>query len=228
MKTPFLTTSFSESGKQAKSRFANILNMRIKKRGTFVLMLLICVTLLCSVLVGCGESSSVGVIGGADGPTNVVVHKNGNYTKEMHERVSKAILEYNKDRFVHGGCYAEGHTILETEETENGYKVYTVSTYGTYNFCGDHFEHGSGCGAIPTVLIFDNAHNLVDYQTPMDGAYYTESIKELFPEDWHAYLLNMPDSDVQGLREQKRAYAEAYLKAAGKEGMPIGDYGDFH
>lgn len=228
MKTPFLTTSFSESGKRAKSRFANILNMRTKKRGMLMLVLLICVTLLCSVLIGCGESSSVGIIGGADEPTHIALVKQGNYTIEMHEHVSKAILEYNKDRFVHGDCYAEGHTILDTEETENGYKVYTVSTYGTFNFCGDHFEHGSGCGAIPTVLIFDNAHNLIGYQTPMDGEGWTESIKVLFPEIWHAYLLNIPDYDVQGLKAQKYSYAEAYLKSVGKEGTPIGDYGDFH
>lgn len=228
MKTPFLTTSFSESGKQAKSRFANILNTRIKKRGLLAMALLVCIMAVCSALLGCGEASSVAIIGDADGPTNVVVHKKGNYTVEMHERISKAILDYNKDRFVHGDCYAEGHIILDTEETEGGYKVYTISTYGTFNFCGDHFEHGSGCGDIPTVLTFDNEHNLINYQIPMDGKGYTESIKAMFPESWHACVLNIPESESQSLREQKENYAKAYLKSVGKEGMSIGYYGDFH
>ncbi len=228
MRIPFLTTSFSESGRQAKTRFANILNRNTKRRGLLAMTLLLSSALLCGILVGCGDATSIGIIGGADGPTNVVVHKKGNYTVEMHDRVSKAILEYNKDRFVHGDCYAEGHIILDTEETEGGYKVYTISTYGTYNFCGDHFEHGSGCGDIPTVLTFDKEHNLINYQVPMDGKGYTESIKELFPESWHACVLDIPENESQRLRDQKENYAKAYLKSVGKEGMPIGYYGDFH
>ncbi len=225
MKTPFLTTSFFENGKQAKSRFVNILNTKTKKRGALLLVLTLSVALFCGALIGC-DDTSVGVIGGADGPTQIAVLKD--FPAEIHTVISDAILSFNKDRFVEGDCYAEGHIILDTEEIEGGVKIYTISTYGTYNFCEDHFEHGSGCGAIPTVLTFDKEHNLIDYQTPMDGEGYIESIKALFPAILHSRVLDISEADAQALQAQKRNYAEAYLKSVGKEGTPIGDYGDFH
>ena len=227
MRTPFLTTRFSEEGKRAKKRFGNIISDRKKHYSGIVVLFSVLFMGICGMLIGC-NSTSVGVIGGEDAAPQVLLKMNGNYTKSMHDNISKAILDHNKDRFVFGDCYAEGHIILESEEIQNGYKVYTISTYGTFNFCGDHFEHGSGCGNIPTVLTFDNEHNLIDYQIPLDGAYYTESIKEMFPEHLHEFVLNIPATESENLRAQKMAYAEEYLKSVGKEGMSIGYYGDFH
>ena len=71
LKPPLLSTSFSESGKTAKNRFENILNTERKRNGVSIIALFVCFTLLCTTLISC--SDSVAIIGGADGPTSIIV-----------------------------------------------------------------------------------------------------------------------------------------------------------
>ncbi len=53
MKTPFLTTNFTESGKRVKNRFANILNTKMKRCGAVVLLLAVLISGVCAALVAC-------------------------------------------------------------------------------------------------------------------------------------------------------------------------------
>ena len=70
LRTPMLSTSFSEPAKCAKKRFSNILTGRKKRHGAAVLAALTASITLCGLCISC---TSVGVIGGADGPTSIVV-----------------------------------------------------------------------------------------------------------------------------------------------------------
>ena len=56
MKTPFLTTSFSENAKQAKSRFVNILDTKSKKVGALALAVILLFALVCGIIVGCVQN----------------------------------------------------------------------------------------------------------------------------------------------------------------------------
>ena len=225
MKTPFLTTNFTESDKRVKNRFANILNMNKTNRGISVVFTVLLLLSGYSLLVGC-SSATIGVIGGADGPTQIQVLKD--YPGEMHQEISRIILDYNKNRYIEGECYAEGNIILDSEAVDGGTKIYMLATYGTFNICGDHFEHGSGCGVIPTVLTVDAEYNLIAYQEPLDGAGWVDSAQRLFPEHLHGRVLDISDADADALEVQKFTYAAKYLKSIGKENMAIGYYGDFH
>lgn len=225
MKIPFLTTEFSETAERAKQRFANILNLNKTGRGAAMVLIAMLLMSLCSLLVGC-NATSIAVIGGADGPTQIQVLKD--YPAEIHQEISDILLTYNKNRYIGGECYAEGHIILDTEAIAGGTKIYMLATYGTFNICGDHFEHGSGCGVIPTVLTVDAEYNLLAYQEPMDGAGWVDTAKALFPAHLHDRILSVSDADADALETQKFAYAAAHLKNIGKEGVAIGYYGDFH
>jgi rhodanese-related sulfurtransferase len=63
--------------------------------------------ILCIFLTSCGNDSSVGVIGGADGPTEIIVSKKGE--KDMFEMITpqdaKKIMDSGED-----------HIILDTRE----------------------------------------------------------------------------------------------------------------
>ncbi|MBP3360032.1 MAG: DUF4825 domain-containing protein [Clostridia bacterium] len=74
IKAPRLSTEFSQSGKQVKKRFENIFWGHTKKKGTASLLAVIIVTAAAGTLVAC-DCASVGVIGGADGPSAVFVTK---------------------------------------------------------------------------------------------------------------------------------------------------------
>ncbi len=59
VKPPSLSTNFSESGKQAKKRFANILNTKAKKTGVLALMLVLCISVVMTTLVACNNTNYI-------------------------------------------------------------------------------------------------------------------------------------------------------------------------
>ena len=72
IKPPTLSTNFSESGKNARKRFENILNTKSKKTGVMAFAMVLCIVLSVGTLVAC-NSGSIGVIGGSDGPTSIIM-----------------------------------------------------------------------------------------------------------------------------------------------------------
>ena len=65
--------------------------------------------LLCILLTACGDDSSIGIIGGADGPTSIIVAGKGE--KVMYEQIT---AEEAKKIMVSG----EEHIILDTREQD--------------------------------------------------------------------------------------------------------------
>ena len=65
--------------------------------------------LLCILLSGCGDATSIGIIGGADGPTSIIVAEKGE--KEMYQQITaeeaKKIMDSGED-----------HIILDTREQD--------------------------------------------------------------------------------------------------------------
>ena len=64
---------------------------------------------LCILLIACGNDSSIGIIGGADGPTSIIVAEKGE--KAMYEQITaenaKKIMDSGKE-----------HIILDTREQD--------------------------------------------------------------------------------------------------------------
>ena len=65
--------------------------------------------LLCILLSACGDDSSIGIIGGADGPTSIIVAEKGE--KAMYEQIT---AEETKKIMDSG----EEHIILDTREQD--------------------------------------------------------------------------------------------------------------
>ena len=65
--------------------------------------------LLCILLTACGDDSSIGIIGGADGPTSIIVAEKGE--KAMYEQIT---AEEAKNIMDSG----EEHIILDTREQD--------------------------------------------------------------------------------------------------------------
>ena len=64
---------------------------------------------LCILLTACGDATSIGIIGGADGPTSIIVAEKGE--KAMYEQImaeeAKKIMDSGKE-----------HIILDTREQD--------------------------------------------------------------------------------------------------------------
>ena len=65
--------------------------------------------LLCILLTACGDDSSIGIIGGADGPTSIIVAEKGE--KAMYEQITPEEAK----RIMDSG---EEHIILDTREQD--------------------------------------------------------------------------------------------------------------
>ena len=65
--------------------------------------------LLCILLSGCGDATSDGIIGGADGPTSIIVAEKGE--KAMYEQITAE----NAKKIMDSG---EEHIVLDTREQD--------------------------------------------------------------------------------------------------------------
>ena len=65
--------------------------------------------LLCILLSGCGDATSIGIISGADGPTSIIVAEKGE--KAMYEQITAE----NAKKIMDSG---EEHIILDTREQD--------------------------------------------------------------------------------------------------------------
>lgn len=92
IKLPRLSTSFSASGKCAKKRFENILNMKNNRKGIAAFSSVILLIAFAGTLVAC-NNTSVGIIGGADGPTAIFTTKK-NSSKSDCENLYDARCKY--------------------------------------------------------------------------------------------------------------------------------------
>lgn len=144
----------------------------------------------------------------------------------MDDAVGKAILE-GSGLYAKGETATEGHIILDTVRDNGLIKVYAIASYGEFGFENGVFTKVSGSGAIPTVITFSleeyGDYALLEYREPMDGEYYRDSIKEMFPRRLHRRALSA-DIDYPALAGQQEVQAREYLKSIGREARVSADY----
>ena len=164
---------------------------------------------------------------------------------DLDKAISQAIFAYNKERYWEGECAAEGHIQLHKTEINEAeidssssqnkgnnslITVYVLTMYGQYEFQNGNFVKEGGSGVIPAVIIFSysdqQGYLLEDYQEPMEGADYQESIEMLFPEALWKDCLSPSEEIRNNLKEQEQAYVKRYLQEIGREAA-IGEYSDF-
>lgn len=154
-------------------------------------------------------------------------------TDTLDDAVARAILDYNKDRYLSCECAGEGHSIMDYDVSGDILTAYVLTTYGEYQFVDDLFIEASGCGIIPAAITFqvnqDGSYTMLDYKEPEDGELYTTSLKELFPNRLYETCLNaVGDTNLAAtFRIQQDQYAEEYLSSIGRD-AEIGDYGDLN
>ncbi len=112
-------------------------------------------------------------------------------TQTLENAISKAIMEYNKGRYLEGTAAFESHETLKVER-DGGFTgsddaedvtAYLVMAYGEYVFNNGEVEDVSGC-VTPIVLHFkyiEGIYTLTEYWQPEDGNRYVDSIRDKFP-----------------------------------------------
>lgn len=174
-------------------------------------------------------NKNVAVIGGADGPTNVIV-SGAEKNKSVSDALGEAVLSFNEGGYLSGECRGEGHIIIDTEKSGDDTVVYAVVSYGEYGFEDGNFIKVSGLGAAPVKVTFDKNMIMTDFEEPEDGAYYEPSVREIFKKRYsqlESFSKKYDDFGYSQLLGQEKNYAKTYLKSIGREDAKIGEYGDF-
>ncbi len=218
MRTPFLSTGFSESGERVKKRIDKILNTKKKKVGGIIILFgIILLSILGTVFSVENSGSSVGIIGGSDGPISIYVSKNNSENTTLSEAISKKLLEDARSGYWDGEVAAEGHIILDVSYEKN--EAYLLTMQGNYGFVNGKMSKISGSGVIPAVAYFakdEEKFSVTSLKYPKDGSYYTKSIKEMFPTKLHKKVLSDGDAEYNALKAQERVYVTEYLKKIGR------------
>ncbi len=183
---------------------------------------------------GMSETEQTAMKPGAEQTEGTSETSQENNKPTLDELVANAILAEERGRYAKAECQGEGHIILDTSKEEQDgmtkLTVYTLAMYGEYQFQDGNFVKESGSGVIPTVLTFSvndkEEYTLEDYQVPVDGSGYVDSIHELFPRKYWDICITPGEERHDALKAQEQAYAAAYLKEIGRTAR-IGDYGDF-
>lgn len=138
---------------------------------------------------------------------------------ELDYAVSQAILEINSSGDLYNTeCVAEGHIIYGIEEERINVTVYLLEEFAGFGFKNGYFVEQTG-HRIPAVFVFakaDKGYTLTDYDYAEDGFLYQDSIKEMFPPEYHSRVLNPSEKDYADMRAQCVAYAEEYLEKIGR------------
>ena len=147
---------------------------------------------------------------------------------ELDSAVSQAILDINSTKELYNAeCLAEGHIIYGIEEDGDNVTVYLLEEFAGFGFKNGYFMEQTGhrTPAVYTFSKIDDAYTLTDYEYPLDGESYTDSIREMFPKEYHSRILDYNEKDNADMWEQCVAYAEAYLKKIGRE-AEVRDYSE--
>ena len=83
--------------------------MKLFKQNTIKKLMLISTIFVCVCLTACGKDSSIGIIGGADGPTSIII------TEEGEQIMYQQITPGEAKRIMDSG---DEHIILDTREQD--------------------------------------------------------------------------------------------------------------
>ena len=123
-------------------------------------------------------------------------------TQTLDEVVTGAILEHNKDKFpANNEAYGEGHIIMDTVQDGEIVTVYALTMYGAYQFQDGNFVKNGGSGGIPAVIQIRDEDNgvwkLENYEEPLDGGLYGDSIRSMFPEELWKRCIAIREEDLK-------------------------------
>ncbi len=148
----------------------------------------------------------------------------------LEQAISIALKEKTSN-FRVGELPVEGHIILESQNTsESQCIVYAIASWGYFGFENGIFTKISGTGATPIVLTLSvnqaEGYKATDLKQPMDGSYYDDSIKEMFPEHLLNTVLTESNAKYPELLLQQENQAKDYLKTINRDAQVNGNYID--
>lgn len=132
----------------------------------------------------------------------------------LNTAISKALIN-EQTLSDNGKVLTEGHVILDKEESDNYIKVYLIASGGSFGFEGDTFTITSGYSLVPMIIEFSKDENgnlrFIKKQEPMDGSYYIESLKNMFPYDLHKTVIHETERYREEIEKQQKLQAKSYL-----------------
>ena len=126
---------------------------------------------------------------------------------KVEDIIKNKIIEIAKQDFAdypinENEKIAEAHTVFG-KDISNNIAYYTVFTnYGVYE--KNDYQLVSGT-SMPLLVGINSNYEVVEYKMPEEGSRYTQSVKDIFPDDIENMILNN-ELKIENEQEQIKAY----------------------
>lgn len=143
--------------------------------------------------------------------------------KNLEEVIANSILTVNRRYYVMGEKAVEAHKIYGTEEKDGTVNVYMLVSFRWFGFENGIFTVVAGGSGGPVRLQLKKKENgeyaVLEYKRAMDGGMWSESIREMFPEDLaETVMKDVIEKKADGeLLEEQLLQARSYLEKIGRE-----------
>lgn len=206
MRNPMLSTGFSESAKNAKKRFDNIFS-KSKKRGGGLFLAAVSMTVICGLCIACTGSSTIGIIGGSDGPTNIfVTGEDGDIAGALYGMRQKYVGNASGVGALIGAAgfsYADGFELYTDSEP------YGVGVYTYIDSMTDAEKEDFSRAAAVLICLIDNCDQ-VKFVNRTSGEVLCETTRS----EWDGKL----EKTLAEYAADKESFCELFEKmAAGRE-----------
>lgn len=139
---------------------------------------------------------------------------------DIFREIIKDYLEKNIGVVGFGGEVFCAHEVFGGEKRGITITEYLWVMCQEYYLENDNLKEGTG-SSLPVALILqkeEDIYKVINHKTPRDGNYYSQDIREIFPEKYHAKIFPQPPDYLEYNQRAKRLYeetkkeAEFYLK----------------
>ena len=139
---------------------------------------------------------------------------------EYNQMVNDAISEYLlHDGLTQAECIGEGHIVFGTEIKND--IVYAYSYIGVSGFGFENDElvplETYTCPAVfemkQNKYTDSNRLEIITVTYAEEGEIFSDSVKQLFPQEYRKYALNLPEKYAESIYKQQEKYANEYLES---------------
>lgn len=135
-------------------------------------------------------------------------------TEDMGQIISDTIIEEGKDSVSSTDKQFEAHKIFGTEKKGGLTSIYLHTVYQGYDkVTGDKIKAGFSYPVLIKLAKEKNVYVVKEYWIPEDGAEYTKSIEEKFPEKYAKKAINHKQDTVHDLTKEIQKEVDNWINS---------------
>ncbi|MGE7879757.1 hypothetical protein [Peribacillus muralis] len=135
--------------------------------------------------------------------------------EDMDQFIKTTIMEEDKDSVSSSDKQFEAHKIYGTDKKDGITSIYLHTVYEGYDkVTGNKIKAGYSYPVLIKLAKKNNTYVVKEYRIPEDGAEYTKSIEEMFPEKYAKMAINQKEDTVHELTNEIQKEVDNWLNSS--------------